>query len=83
MKVKIQRDKMGIFKWYLLDSYLDDDDRRLFEIDESFFIKRVYTQNGIVFECVKEPSMFIVENKIAVREWLDEQLTIKGNEANE
>ncbi len=57
----------------MLEIYLKDNDRRLFEISESFYIKRVHTENGIYFECTNEPTVFIAKNKKIVRGWFEYQ----------
>ena len=51
--------------------FLEDDNRRLFEIDEIRWIKRVYTEKGIVFECVEEPSTQTLIKKPDVLEWFE------------
>jgi len=55
----------------LLEIFLKDDDRRLFELSNSIYIKRVYSENGIIFECVKEPVITNLVKKDDVREWFE------------
>ena len=57
-----------------IESFLNDNDRRLFEVDDSFYVKRVYSDKGIIFECVKEPAIFTTNNKEEVYKWFDEQM---------
>ncbi len=55
----------------LLENFLKDDDKRLFELNDLIYIKRVYSENGIIFECVKEPSITILTKKDDVRNWFE------------
>jgi len=54
----------------LLEIYLSNNDKRLFEINKSCYIKRVYISNEITFECNHETNVFIAENKDMVRKWI-------------
>jgi len=60
-----------------LERYLEDKEKRLFEINESFYIKRVHAESGIIFECTNEPTVFIASNKNVVRNWVDFQMNEK------
>lgn len=63
----------------MLKYYLKNDDRRVFEISKDAYIKRVYTENGIIFECDNGKSILTTSSKEEVREWF-ETLTIVTNQ---
>ena len=48
------------------EKYLYEKQKYLLKISDVFCIKRIYTNNEIVFECVKEPTIFTTKdiNKI-------------------
>jgi len=63
----------------MLEIYLKDNDRRLFEISESFYIKRVHAESGTIFECTNEPTIFIAKSRNEVIKWFDEQMAERLN----
>ena len=63
----------------MLEIYLRDDDKRLFEISESFYIKRVHAENGTIFECTNEPAVTMLKTNDEVNEWFDEQMAERLN----
>ena len=53
-------------------NYLNDNEQRLFVIQENIsFIKRVYTENEIVFECESNSSVFDTTSKQEVIDWFN------------
>ncbi len=54
-----------------IEAYLLNNDKRLLEITDTCYIKRVYTSNCIVFECVKELAIFTTKNINEVRDWYE------------
>ena len=63
----------------MLEIYLADDERRLFEVSESFYIKRIYKDNEIEFECTNEPVIYYCNSKDEVSQWFDEQMAKRLN----
>ena len=57
-----------------LQMFLNDDDKRLFEINSKLdiYIKRVYTENGIVFECCNVNTISTFSTKNEVINWYNE-----------
>jgi len=51
------------------EKYLLDKQKRLLEISDICYIKCTYTDNPIIFECLKEPTTFITKDINEVREW--------------
>jgi len=57
-----------------INQFLEDDTRRLLEISPDNWVKRVYTDNGILFECeqvkkAKETILSIYKKKSDVLQW--------------
>ena len=63
----------------MLEIYLKDNDKRLFEVDETFYIKRVYGEGGTIFECTNEPTVTILKTNDEVKKWFDEQMAERLN----
>ncbi|MEN4054080.1 hypothetical protein [Sulfurimonas sp. NWX79] len=60
-----------------LMQFLKDDTRRLLEITQATWIKRVYTENGILFECEnakegKGTTLNTYDKKADVLEWYEQ-----------
>ena len=55
----------------MIERYLQDDTRRLLELSETAYIKRVYTESAIVFECCIDNSVYTTEDKNQVKNWID------------
>jgi hypothetical protein len=63
----------------MLEIYLKDNARRLFEVDESLYIKRVYKESEIIFECTNEPTVTVLKTNDEVNKWFDEQMAERLN----
>lgn len=63
-----------------LDIYLLDNEKRLFEIETNFFIKRVYTENQTIYECTNKTITNIAHTKEDVKKWFTEQIENKQPE---
>ena len=62
----------------MINKYLKDDTRRVLQIDDNNYIKRVYSENGIIFECSHNEAIFTTDEVKKVLEWYE--LKTKGQE---
>ncbi len=65
-----------------IEQYLKDDTRRLIELDD-LYIKRVYTEQGIVFECGTGDTVTECRTADQVKQWAKTTHNRKGDIQNE
>jgi len=63
-----------------LEEFLQTKHKRLYEIEEQFYIKRIYTEDSILYECTNQTATHIAKDEKAVKQWwLDEQQATENN----